>query len=242
MMNLYGDDRYVYANDNRYKKPKFIDRLSDLLGYLNPVYYTETIARIHAVKKIEKDIANVDIRDVEGLISIKNRIFAKELESAEFGKAISKKSIEAFVAKVVLNNKNILSESDIDYLLVARQKANEEILKIRNENKLSGKIKGKIKQSFENTILYKSIVAKKLTSEINSVETSDTLKLKEIYETMVKYDFDSYQFGKYLSSKTLKTFVDKVETNEDNIVSESSLKFIKSTYEKPIEDKNEKLF
>ena len=237
MMNLYGDDRYVYGNESRYK-PTFMDRLSNVLGYINPVYYVESLKRKHDVKKIEKAIAQVQVEDTAALKKIYEAISGAELETAVYGKPISKSSLDNFIAKIIMNGNNIISEKDINYYLEIAPKHNEEIYQARKENSLLGKIGAKI-DDIKNS---RSVWARKITKEIELVDANDTDKLKEIYGIMVSHDFDSTQFGKMLSDKTIKTFVDKVEENDDKIVDEKSMSFIKKQYNIQNENHEDKEF
>ncbi len=232
MMNLYGDDRYVYGEEqnSQYKKGHITEKILDALAYLSPVYHAEAIARNVRVKKIENAISKVDVTDTENLKKINNTITKYDLENNTFGKAIKQKYIEQFVAKVINNNNNILSQDMIDYYLERSKNHNNEQNAKRKQNKVSAKIKAKIKETYESSNLHRSLMAKKVAKEIEEVQPENTEKLKEIFNTIVAHDFDSSQFGKYLTDETLKTFVEKVEKNGKEIVSQDHLNFIKNSY------------
>lgn len=234
MMNLYGDDRKYLDGENKYAYKKGIvsDMVSRLFGILNPVNQASIASRNLKILKAESDIKSVNVKDTEKLKKILDNIFAGELERREYGKAISNKHIENFVAKCIQNNTGILTEKDIKYFTEELPKQNGKVIERIKENKISVRIKGAIKEKYESSTLYRHILAKRITKEINEVDFKNTKALKDIYQRIEKNEFTNSYYGKFLSNETLKTFISKIEKNNDTIVSESSMKSIKNELSK----------
>lgn len=239
MMNLYGDDRNIYGNG---KNQRYKYTLKEKIFDFFDIYFIDPRKRVKNVKKAEKMINEVDCKDSEKLKEISDFLIGNELVSANFGKAISKESLENYITKVILNGNKILSEDIMDYYIRRAPKENAEIYEARHNNKLSVKLKGKIskikeniKQAYDFSTIHKCKVAKNLTKEIKKVDPKDTEKLNKIYNSIKKYDFCWSHYGKFLSNESLSTFIKKADENGNKIID----KGIRYTIEKEIAFNNE---
>ena len=73
--------------------------------------------RNRLVNKVEKAISKVKFNDTKKLIGIAKTISMYQLENAQGGRTLAATSLEEFVSKVVMNDNNILSGTDISYYL-----------------------------------------------------------------------------------------------------------------------------
>ena len=71
--------------------------------------------RNRLVNKVEREISKVKFNDTKKLIGIAKTISLYQLENAQIGKALTTNSLEEFISKVVMNDNNILSGTDISY-------------------------------------------------------------------------------------------------------------------------------
>ena len=85
---------------------------------------------------------------------------------------------------------------------------------------------GNVILSFQTSFLVRKFMRSKVENAIQKVDANDTKKLKQIENTICKYDLVEPQYGKILSSKSLENFVAKVVMNGDkNILSDDTKEY-----------------